>query len=68
MMPTILVPFVGLGLLSLAGVRVTCRFDARQPLAAGDDHRWPLRHARAGFRDCGGLLIACGYWISLDSL
>jgi APA family basic amino acid/polyamine antiporter len=68
MMPAILVPFGGLGLLSLAAGGVGALFVAmtlgnlsRRVTTSGG----PYAYARAGFGDFGGFLIAWGYWISL---
>jgi len=68
MMPVILVPFGGLGLVSLAAGGVGAMFVA---LTLGNLSRrvtstgGPYAYARAGFGDFGGFLIAWAYWISL---
>jgi len=68
MMPAILAPFGGLGLLSLAAGGIGALFVAltlgnlsRRVTSSGG----PYAYARAGFGDFGGFLIAWGYWISL---
>jgi APA family basic amino acid/polyamine antiporter len=68
MMPAILVPFGGLGLLSLAAAAIGAMSIAvmlgnlsRRVTTTGG----PYAYARAGFGDFGGFLIAWGYWISL---
>ena len=67
MMPAILVPFGGLGLLSLAAASIGALSVAmmlgnlsRRVTTTGG----PYAYARAGFGDFGGFLIAWGYWIS----
>jgi len=68
MMPSVLVPFGGLGFLSwmaaAAGamlVALTLGNVARRVTTTGG----PYAFARAGFGDFGGFLIGWGYWIGL---
>jgi APA family basic amino acid/polyamine antiporter len=67
MMPAILVPFGGIGLVSLAAAALGALSVAmmlgnlsRRVTTTGG----PYAYARAGFGDFGGFLIAWGYWIS----
>jgi APA family basic amino acid/polyamine antiporter len=68
MMPAILVPFGGLGLVSLAAggigalfVALTLGNLARRITATGG----PYAYARAAFGDFGGFLVAWCFWISM---
>lgn len=70
MMPAVLVPYGGLGLLSLVAASVGALFVAmmfsnlaRRVTSAGG----PYAYAHAGFGSFGGFLIAWGYWITLWS-
>jgi APA family basic amino acid/polyamine antiporter len=70
MLPTLLVPYGGLGLLSLAAggigaifVALTLGALSRQVTSSGG----PYAYARAGFGEFGGFLIAWAYWISMWS-
>ena len=70
MMPAVLVPYGGLGLLSLIAASVGALFVAvmfsnlaRRVTSAGG----PYAYAHAGFGSFAGFLIAWGYWITLWS-
>ena len=70
MMPAVLVPYGGLGLLSLIAASVGALFIAvmfsnlaRRVTSAGG----PYAYAHAGFGSFAGFLIAWGYWITLWS-
>lgn len=70
MMPAVLAPYGGLGLLSWAVAGVAAVFVAlmfanlsRRVSRVGG----PYTYARAGFGDFAGFLIAWGYWIALWS-
>ena len=68
MLPTLLVPYGGLGLLSLAAagggaicIALTLAALSRNVTVTGG----PYAYARAAFGDFGGFLVAWLYWISL---
>ncbi len=68
MMPAVLAPYGGLGLVSWAAAAVGAMFIAkmlanlsRRVTTAGG----PYAYAHAGFGDFGGFLVAWGFWIAL---